>query len=212
MRYREFLVERVINLHTFDEKLPYADQVWDMLQRSYKKIGGFKSADSPRDLANDPGYWKLVRRNGKITALGIYKKSPATKNFKTIASATETELNPETGEYKATERGLKDYNKIKIEDIRAKRSWAEVSGPAEKLMIRSGATPIDNKYAELLTGKKILDLDSDGFHYTRLIQGEPHRKIIVGFVNLSKEGTNELLRLGFNLKELPSNIATEFDK
>lgn len=212
MRYHEFLVERIINLHTVEEKLPYADEVWDMLQRSYKKIGGFKSADSPKDLANDPGYWKLVRRNGKITALGIYKKSPVTKNFKTIASATETELNPETGEYKATERGLRDYNKVKIEDIKAKRSWSEVSGPAEKLMIRSGATPIDNKYAELLTGKKILDRDNDGYHYVRLIQGEPHRKIIVGFVNLNKEGTQELIRLGLDVKELPPNIATEFDK
>lgn len=210
MRYREFLIERVVNLHSTDEKMAYADEVWDMLQRSYKKIGGFKSAGSPEELANDAGYWKLVRRGDKITAVGVYKKSPKTKNFKMIASATETELNPDTGEYKATAQGLRDYNMVKSSDIKTQRSWAEVSGPAEKIMMRSGATPIDNKYAEFLTGKKIVDLNPDGYHYTRLIQGEPHEKVIVGFINLSPEGAEELSRRGINLQELPSNI--KFDK
>jgi hypothetical protein len=209
MRYHEFLIERVVNLHSTDEKMAYADQVWDMLQRSYKKIGGFKSAGSPEELANDSGYWKLVRRGDKITALGVYKKSPKTKNFKLIASATETELNPETGEYKATPQGLKDYNMVKTADIKTKRSWAEVSGPAEKVMIRSGAIPISSKYAEFLTGKKILDYNPDGNHYTRLIQGEPHEKIIMGFVNLSPEGKKELIQRGFDINELPPNIAAD---
>lgn len=207
MRYHEFLIERVVNLQSTAEKLSYADQVWDMLQRSYKKIGGFKSANSPEELANEPGYWKLVRRGEKITALGVYKKVPKTQNFKMIASATETELNPETGEYRATTQGLKDYNMVKSADIKTNRSWAEVSGPAEKIMIRSGAKPIDNKYAEFLTGKKVLELNSDGYHYTRLIQGEPHEKLIIGFINLSPEGKDELIQRGFNLKELPPNIS-----
>jgi hypothetical protein len=210
MRYREFLIERVVNLHSTDEKMAYADQVWDMLQRSYKKMGGFKSANSPEELANEPGYWKVVRRGDKITALGVYKKSAKTKNFKMIASATETELNPETGEYKATPQGLKDYNMVKSADIKMNRSWAEVSGPAEKIMLRSGAKPIENKYAEFLTGKKMVDFNPDGYHYTRLIQGEPHEKVIVGFINLSAKGAEELSSQGVNLKELPPNI--KFDK
>lgn len=210
MRYREFLIERVVNLHSTDEKMAYADEVWDMLQRSYKKMGGFKSAGSPEELANEPGYWKVVRRGDKITAVGIYKKSPQTNNFKAIASATETELNPETGEYKATAQGLKDYNMVKSADVKLNRSWAEVSGPAEKIMIRSGAKPVENKYAEFLTGKKIVDLNPDGYHYTRLIQGEPHEKVIVGFINLSPEGAEELSKRGIDLQELPSNI--KFDK
>jgi hypothetical protein len=210
MRYHEFLIERVVNLHSTDEKMAYADQVWDMLQRSYKKAGGFKSAGSPEELANEPGYWKLVHRGDKITALGVYKKSSRTKNFKMIASATETELNPETGEYKATPQGLKDYHMVKSSDIKTKRSWAEVSGASEKIMLRSGATPISNKYAEFLTGKKIVDFNPDGYHYTRLIQGEPHEKIMVGFIDLSPEGAEELSNRGVSLKELPPNI--KFDK
>ena len=208
MRYHQLLVEKVLNLHTPEEKMKYADKIWDMLQRSYKKIGGFKSANSAEELANDPGYWKVVRRGDHITALGVYKQVSNTDNFKMIASATETELNPE-GEYKATAQGLKDYNMLKKDDIKTKRAWAEVSGPAEKLMLKAGAKPIDNKYAEFLTGKKILDLNPDGYHYTRLIQGEPHEKIIVGFVKLSPNGKEKLSNLGFDLKHLPDNIVSK---
>jgi hypothetical protein len=208
MRYHQLLVEKILNLHTSEEKMKYADKIWDMLQRSYKKMGGFKSANSPEELANDPGYWKLVRRGSHITALGVYKKVPNTNNFKMIASATETEPDTE-GAYKATEQGKKDYHMLKNDDIKTKRAWTEVSGPAEKLMLKAGAKPIDNKYAEFLTGKKILDLNNDGYHYTRLIQGEPHEKIIVGFVHLSLQGKEKLIKLGFDLKHLPDNIASE---
>jgi len=208
MRYHQLLVEKVLNLHTPEQKMKYADKIWDMLQRSYKKIGGFKSANSAEELANDLGYWKVVRRGDHITALGVYKQVSNTDNFKMIASATETELNPE-GEYKATAQGLKDYNMLKKDDIKTKRAWAEVSGPAEKLMLKAGAKPIDNKYAEFLTGKKILDLNPDGYHYTRLIQGEPHEKIIVGFVKLSPNGKEKLSNLGFDLKHLPDNIVSK---
>jgi hypothetical protein len=208
MRYHQLLVEKILNLHTSEEKMKYADKIWDMLQRSYKKMGGFKSANSPEELANDPGYWKLVRRGSHITALGVYKKVPNTNNFKMIASATETEPDTEGG-YKATEQGKKDYHMLKNDDIKTKRAWTEVSGPAEKLMLKAGAKPIDNKYAEFLTGKKILDLNPDGYHYTRLIQGEPHEKIIVGFVHLSPQGKEKLTSLGFDLKNLPDNISSK---
>ena len=208
MRYHQLLVEKVLNLHTPKEKMKYADKIWTMLQHSYKKIGGFKSANSAEELANDSGYWKLVRRGNHITALEIYKKVPNTDNFKMVAMATETEPNS-AGGYKATEQGIKDYNMLKNADIKTKRAWAEVSGPAEKLMLRAGAKPIDNKYAEFLTGKKILELNPDGYHYTRLIQGELHEKIIVGFVKLSPQGKEKLAGLGFDLKHLPDNIASK---
>jgi hypothetical protein len=206
MRYKEFLIERVLNLHTPEEKMPYAEIVWDMLQRSYKKIGGFKSAANLEELVNEPGYWKLIKRDGRITAVNIYKKSPKTKTFKVIASATETDYNPEKDSYKATPKGLSDYEMIKKGDVKMKRSWAEVSGPAEVLMRRSGATPVPNEYAEFLTGKKILELNDDGHHYTRLIHGEPHEKIIYGFIKLSDEGREELESRGINIRELPKNM------
>lgn len=208
MRYYELLIERILNLHTVDERKPYLDQVWDLLQRSYKKLGGFKSVANPEELLNEPGYWKVIRRKGKVTAVTIYKKSPKTKNYKVIASASETSYDPEKDRYKATPQGLSDYEMMKKSDIKTNRSWAEVSGPAEVFMKRNGAKPVSNKFAEFLTGKKIIDASDDGYHYTRLIHGEPHEKIIYGFIDLSPEANLELNAMGINLHELPENIKT----
>jgi len=207
MRSREFLIERILNLWTPEERQPYAKQVWDMLQRSYKKEGGFKSAASPEELVNTPGYWKLTRRGDKITSVNIYKKIGKTNNFKGIASATETEFNSEKDRYAATKQGFSDYNQMKAADIKTRRSWSEVSHKIEAMLAKSGAKPIPNKFAAMLTGKEILNLNPDGYHYTRLIQGQPYEKAIYGFIELSPEGQAELERSGISLHDLPDNVA-----
>jgi hypothetical protein len=206
MKSTEFLTERILNLWSPEQKAKYADVVWDTLNRSYQKVGGFKSAANIEELIDTPGLWKLVQRGDTITALSIYKPIEKTNNMKGIAAATETELDPGTNKYVATAQGKKDLMMIKSEDIRLNRSWVEVSGPAEKLMLKMGAKPVPNKFAEFLTGKKLLELNSDGFHYTRLIQGEPHEKLIVGFINLSPEGEAQLRSMGLDPKEIPGNI------
>jgi hypothetical protein len=206
MKSTEFLTERILNLWSPEQKAKYADVVWDTLNRSYQKMGGFKSAANIEELIDTPGLWKLVQRGDTITALGIYKPVEKTNNMKSIAAATETELDPEKNIYVATTQGKKDLMMIKSEDIRLNRSWVEVSGPAEKLMLKMGAKPVPNKFAEFLTGKKVLDLNSDGFHYTRLIQGEPHEKLIAGFINLSPEGEAQLRSMGLDPKEIPGNM------
>lgn len=206
MKSIEFLAERVINLWTPEQKSEYADVVWDMLNRSYQKMGGFKSAANVEELIDTPGLWKLIQRGDKITALNIYKPSEKTTNLKSIAVATDTELDPEKNSYVATTQGKKDLSMIKGEDIRLNRAWVEVSGPAEKLMLKMGANPVPNKFAEFLTGKRVLELNSDGYHYTRLIQGEPHEKLIVGFINLSSAGAEQLRGMGLDPKEFPDNI------
>jgi hypothetical protein len=206
MKSTEFLTERILNLWSPEQKAKYADVVWDTLNRSYQKVGGFKSAANIEELIDTPGLWKLVQRGDTITALGIYKPVAKTNNMKSIAAATETELDPDTNKYVATAQGKKDLMMIKSEDIRLNRSWVEVSGPAEKLMLKMGAKPVPNKFAEFLTSKKLLELNSDGFHYTRLIQGEPHEKLIVGFINLSPEGEAQLRSMGLDPKEIPGNI------
>ena len=43
-----------------------------------------------------------------------------------------------------------------------------------------GAKPICNLNAEQLTGKKILNLNNDNIHYTRLIMGSPYQKSLYG--------------------------------
>ena len=209
MQAKEFLIERVVNLWTPEQRAKYADQIWHMLQKSYASKGGFLSAESAEELVNTPGYWKIVRRGSDITAANLYRYSTMTDNFKGYASAAETEFDTTKGEYRTTPRGIKDYNQLKREDIRFKRSWAEVSGGPEIMLKRAGAFPISNKFAAMLTGKEILDLNPDGFHYTRLIQGKPHEKVIYGWVKLSEKGLQALKQLGLTKHDLSSNISPD---
>lgn len=203
MRAKEFLIERILNLHTPEQKAKYADQVWDLLQKAYQKAGGFKSAVNKEELISNPGYWKIAKRGDKITAVNLYRKVPQSNTFKIYASGAEAELDPEKQEYRATEQGKRDYMAIKKADVTQKRSWAEVSGAPETFAKRLGAQPIPNKYAAYLTGKEILELSPDGYHYTRLIMGEPHEKIIYGFIGLSPDQEKALENNGLDIQDLP---------
>lgn len=191
MRYTD-LFEHYVNAFNIDSKQKYADQVWEIMVRSYEKVGGFHTAANIEELIQKTGLWKLCVRDGHVYAAMLYKDQHGRKS---IASGTD-----------GSSQGKRDYLKMKDEDIGQKRAWAEVSGPVELIMKKSGALPVPNSLAATLTGKEILELDPDGFHYERLISGYLHRKIIYGFVNLNKETADSLAAQGISLSELPSNI------
>jgi hypothetical protein len=191
MKVQDFLVERVLNALTSVQKRRYADDVWEILQQSYRKIGGFQSASSVAELIADSGIWKIVVRDGKISAVKIYKDRYGRKS---IAAGTD-----------GSAQGKRDLIMLISDDTKLNRSWVEVSGPLEQLMVRVGARPIPAKYAAALTGKKIMSISDDGLHYTRLIAGNPHEKIIYGVVNLDPAAKQELEQAGIDLKDLPQS-------
>lgn len=190
MRAKELLIERVLNIHDSKGKRIVADTVWDMLQQSYANVpGGFRTADTIDELINKSSLWKVVTRGGKITAVTIYKDQFGRKS---IASCTD-----------GTPQGKKDYAMIRSDDHTLQRAWAEVSGAPEHIMRKNGATPILAKFAHILTKRKILSYNEDGFHYTRLIGGEPHEKIIYGSVKFTEDEVVQLAAEGISLHELP---------
>lgn len=167
MRYLQ-LLERVKNFDHHDVELrqKYAYQVWHMLQHAYKEIGGFLSAANAQELVETAGLWKLQLRGDHVSAVVIYK---AQHGRKLIGAATD-----------GTSEGKNDLMMILKEDKSLRRSWAEVSGKMEGVYRKLGAEPIPNTRAHELTGKRILNLDEDGVHYTRLIAGHPHVKALYG--------------------------------
>lgn len=162
------LTERFINATTENEKKKYASVVWDMLNASYKDIGGYKGATTPDELINKSSLWKLVRKNGKIVAVAIYVDN---RGRKSIGVATD-----------GSEEGKEALMSIWAEDLSYNRAWSEVSGKAEHLKLKKGYKPVPNKYAEEILDKDILSLNPDGIHYTRMIGGVPYEKVIVGKV------------------------------
>lgn len=193
MRVNEILVERVINAFDEKTKLQYGNEVWDLLQKSYSKVpGGFGSADDIPDLIKKGDLWKIVTRAGKVTAVGIYRDQFGRKS---IAAGTN-----------GTRQGLADYMMIKNADVQMSRAWAEVSGAPEAIMAKSGCKPIPAKFAHILSKKEILEINPDGYHYTRLIQGEPHEKIMYGSISMTPELVQHLVAMGIQLHELPTNF------
>lgn len=162
------MLERVRNFdqtHVTDRQA-YADQIWSMLQHAYADIGGFLSMANAQELVETPGLWKIITRGDQVKAVLIYK---AQHGRKLIGAATD-----------GTTDGKNDLMRLLMEDKALRRSWAEVSGKMESVYRKMGAEPIPNALAHELTGKRILNLDEDGVHYTRLIAGHPHVKALYG--------------------------------
>jgi hypothetical protein len=165
----ELLQERVINLHTKEDISKYIDVIWDILQLTYKPIGGFLTASTKQELINKTDFVKLIRKNNKIVAVAIYRDL---KGRKAIAKG-----------YDGTQLGKESVKMMYREDVSQNRAWGEFSGGAERMMLRSGGIPIPNTMVEDILGKPIMSKNQDGFHYTREIMGEPHEKIIIGNLN-----------------------------
>lgn len=162
------IFERYVNVFTKSDKEKYALEVWDMIQKSYAKIGGYKGASNANDLVTDSDLWKMVRKNGKIIAVTVYKDKFGRKS---IVSATD-----------GTDAGKQALFSIWLEDLKLQRSWSEVSGKAAEIKLKQGFKPVPNKYAAQILDKEIKSLNPDGFRYTRTIGGTPYEKMIVGNV------------------------------
>ncbi len=191
MKASELLSERVVNAFTADQKNKYSQQVWDIMQKSYASIGGFGTASSPEELIQYSGLWKIITRDGKITAVNVYRDQHGRKS---IASGTD-----------GSPQGKKDYLMVKSEDVKFNRAWAEVSGAPEKILARSGAKAIPAKFAPVLTQKEILSYNPDGIHYTRLIAGHPHEKAMYGVIKVTPELIDSLRSHGIELHDLPNS-------
>lgn len=164
-----------------ETKEKYADDVWEMLQHSYKSIGGYQGAKSADHLVSKTYLWKIITKGDTPVAIGIYKQQ---FGLKRIAIGTAKDAGGEivhvTGEDKKVRVGKAALTKLVKSDL--KTAWVETSGGSEKLIMKVGGSKyrLPNTDANALTGKEILDMNDDGFHYTRDIGGEPHEKIIIG--------------------------------
>ena len=162
--------ERFLNAFNKEDMRKYADEVWDILQKAYSYCGGMAGMDSVDQLIDETDMWKIVRKNGKIVAVNTYSNKRSGRKIC-------------FGGQDGTEEVKKAFKKILEEDFRLKdrQSWAEVSGAMEVTALKQGAMPIPAYIAELIMKDKTFDsIHEDGFHYTRMIGGEPHTKLMVG--------------------------------
>lgn len=164
MKFDQLLNERFVNVFTPEDKQKYMDELWELLELTYAEIGGLMGA-SKSDLISAPGIWKLVRKEGKIIA-GILYRDLAGRKIRLVL-------------HNNSEQGKDWVKKIIKDDIALGRSWGEVSGALEKVMMKLGAKPISNVHAEEVLGQPVKDLHKDGFHYTRDVGGGVEKEQII---------------------------------
>lgn len=201
LSYKDFnnhlLSEKFVNIVGFqDDKIAkkeeYALQVWDMLNKSYSKIGGIKGSgfESTEAMAKKIRFWKLGFKNKELKMVILYKDKGGRKMV-----ALGTDGSPEAKTMLA--------NVLKHD---LKRAYKEISDGVWKFsrnaigddVLLKFAIPV-SKVKQLMKGKEILSLDqvpavlvkkiekSDPFYkyyYGRKIGGSIHIKIMVGVEGL----------------------------
>lgn len=182
--FGDFITERYINAFVAKEKELYVDDVWKIIQDSYRSIGGHKGTGfaSKQDMIDKIPFWKMVRKNGKIVAVAMYRDKGGRKR---VAVGTD-----------GTSIGKEELTKIYVADFN--RAYFEVSGASFGLIVKTLGEDFVKKYAkspeeaEKIEGKgKFVEPNSSELMYKRFpglrkymygrpIGGEVHTKIMLG--------------------------------
>lgn len=177
LTFKSFLEEQIISIGFNPKHEPYRekyrDQFYSLLHNAYKDIGGYaghisgsnEESDAIHNDISNLHIKAVKKKNGVITTINVYKPSHGRK---LIATATNK-----------TEQSKKDWTNLAKDDIKKKRSWAEVSGAVEHLFSKLNSPKVKNTEASTLTGKS--DIEPNGeYKYSRKIGNERHEKTIMG--------------------------------
>jgi len=117
-RFKQFLNEKMDNLFTTDQKQRYAQQVWDILQTSYKQAGGIHGSGfkNIEDMINNIPFWKISRTGDTVKAVVMYKEKLGRKS---VAGGTD-----------GTPEGKEALAKMKEDELKTGRSFGEISDAA----------------------------------------------------------------------------------
>lgn len=166
--FKQFITEKYYNAFTLDQKKKYVDQVWDILEQSYKPIGGLRGIKSKQDIVDTMPMWKLAVVDNKVLAALLYKDKGAGRKLVAVA----------TNGTKAGKDVLREMTEQEF-----KRSFFEVSGPFFKF-IEKNFPDLVKKYTippeqvEQILGKVVAPT-KDGW-YKRTIKGDILEKIMLG--------------------------------
>ena len=201
LEHQQFINEHFVNVFKKEDMKKYGDEVWKMLQDAYKYCGGVAGANSIDDIIEDTDMWKMVRRNGKITAFKAYKL--VDRGRKANCAATD-----------GTDQGVADMKKIYKEDglLKDRNAYQEVSGKACSTCLNQGAIPIPAALAKDILKKDLTPCEDGWFYVRKLGDGNEHHKLLCGNpkgVDGQEEPSPELIK---QLKDLAKKYHEEDEK
>lgn len=162
-------------LNSNEEKEKYANDIWNILQISYEKIGGLKSHRNFNDFKRKSPIVKIVATDNSILACATYRKLESSLKM-TAIGCDQTDI------------GKRALQQIVQEDITSNHlhCWVEVSGAIEHFLKKRGNYPIPNIMAGDILGindNSIKRSSNDTVHYSRSIKpnNEMFEKMMYGF-------------------------------
>lgn len=173
---KELLFESYQNIFDEETKRKYANEVFELLQNAYSKIGGIKGSgfSSPEDMIQNIPFWKLFIYKGKVIACMMYKDKGGRKMV--AIGSIRDKTNP-----------LYDKSKEIVftmmkDDVKTFRSYGEISGN----VLKKYKSLIPNFFEEFCVpaetvSKYFTDIIPTGkYTYKRKIGNEYIEKVMYG--------------------------------
>ena len=182
----------LIGASSIDDRKPWLDQAWNIIQSSYASIGGIKGSgfQSKEDLLTQIPFWKLYTRGDHLLAANFYKDK---NGRKVVASASDGTLDGK--------RAIQDMLKSSLNI-----AYGERSGGSLGLMMKTIPWHILRHFLltrqelEQLTGEKTYEVTPElktrltsgdqrlwnrftqlhDYFYIRELGGELHMKVAIG--------------------------------
>lgn len=194
LSFREYvnINEQFKNYFTADteKKSAIADTIFAMIQKAYADQGGIHGSGfkNPEDMIKNIPFWKVASKDGKVTAVALYKDKSGRKR---VSIATD-----------GSDHGKKAIGDIVTSDLKQQRAHMEISGKSLSFL-KKQMNLIDHlqSFAE---AKKFHDSNGDminhppsddpevvrhpelkPYFYQRDIGGELHTKVMLGTLGKS---------------------------
>lgn len=195
-RYISENYKNFIGPNSKPQREQWADQVWDILQKSYAPIGGIKGSGfrSKQDMIDNIPFWKIYTKQDKVVAAAFYKDKGGRKSVaiatdgselskKIVADIFKTSLGVSYGEKSGPALGtmMKTVPWETLQNFMlTPQQLSKISGEKIMTVDEFGAENLDEK--DQFTYKKFPQLKP--YFYVRELGGEIHLKAAMGTPNL----------------------------
>jgi len=172
--FKSFLIEKIDNFFISDKegREKYADQVWDILQNSYKPIGGIHGSGfkSKEDMIAKISMWKIVRRGDSVKCVIMYKDKAGRKR---VAVGTDGDKSSK-----------KELASLLYDEYKTGRAYGETSDKSLEFIKRVLGDALYDFAIPVEVVKRLLPDDEitavDKYVYWRDIGGHAHKKMMLG--------------------------------
>ena len=153
----------------------HADEIWDMIQITYRSIGGHPTYRGLSDItsAGPVKFWRVVDVDEDPKADAVLSGKPRGPNVKISGVATD-------GGKDAKRSAVKRMKKL----LKTRGYYAELSGRPAEIMFAMGIQPITDEdlINKLVTkkGREPVVMTKNGYYKRKMSDGKVREKILVG--------------------------------